>query len=54
MNKPIRLFWGENYAPKPKIVNQAIQKAVVQTLNNLHLYPGILYADTISVVAHEL
>lgn len=38
--QPLRLFWGENYAPKPKIVQQAIAQGYNKAKKLTHLYPG--------------
>lgn len=54
MNKPIRLFWNECYAPKPVVVEAIIKKAVDESLEKINLYPGELYDDVIEVVANDL
>lgn len=38
--QPLRLFWGENYAPKPKAVQQAIAQSYNKAKELTHLYPG--------------
>lgn len=54
IHKPIRLFWGENYAEKPEVVKTAIDKAVQETILKIHLYPGSLYQDAINLIAKSL
>lgn len=49
----IRLFWGENYAPKPKAVMDAIQKALEASLDAINLYPGDVYGDTKKLLAKK-
>lgn len=43
---PIRLYWGENYIPKPPAVMRALGRAFLEANNTLHLYPGELQAKT--------
>ncbi len=50
---PIRLFWGENYSPKPSVVKKAIERAVKKSIESIHLYPGSLYDDAVRVVAER-
>lgn len=37
---PIRLYWGENYAPKPPVVQKAIKQAFQEALETVHWYPA--------------
>jgi histidinol-phosphate/aromatic aminotransferase/cobyric acid decarboxylase-like protein len=53
MNKPIRLYWNESYAPKPLIVESIIQKACDKSLERINLYPGELYDDVVELIASD-
>lgn len=53
-NKPIRLFWGENYSEKPLIVQKAIKKALINTTKKINLYPGSIYQDTVKLISKNL
>jgi len=37
---PIRLYWGENYAPKPPVVQKALKQAFQEALETVHWYPA--------------
>lgn len=52
--KPIRLFWGENYAEKPAIVKQALERAGKNSINTVHLYPGELYQEVVELISQTL
>lgn len=54
MNKPIRLFWNECYAPKPVVAEAVIARAVQRALETVSLYPGELYDDVVSIIASDL
>lgn len=54
MNKPIRLFWGENYSKKPLAVINAIRQAFKEYEKAVNLYPGSLYQATIDKTAKLL
>jgi histidinol-phosphate aminotransferase len=43
IQKPIRLYWAENYSDKPAEVEAAINTAVEQTKDKINLYPGSTY-----------
>jgi histidinol-phosphate/aromatic aminotransferase/cobyric acid decarboxylase-like protein len=49
--KPIRLFWGENYTPKPQILLDAIERGAKKSNDIINLYPGSLYSDTTNLIA---
>ncbi len=36
----IRLYWGENYAPKPPVVQKALKQAFQDALDTVHWYPS--------------
>jgi len=36
----IRLYWGENYAPKPLVVQKALKQAFQEALETVHWYPA--------------
>ncbi len=44
--EPLRLFWGENHALKPKIVQKVIIHALHESEKVIHLYPADLYYET--------
>src|SRR3989338_8486754 len=50
-NYPIRLYWGENYAPKPPAAKRALGRAFKQALDTAHLYPGELLTETVEALA---
>ena len=54
IKKPIRLYWGENYAEKPAVVKKAIDRAVSESLNMINLYPGEVYQQVVDLVASQL
>lgn len=54
MNKPIRLFWNECYAPKPVIVEALIHQSFEKAAGSINLYPGELYDDVIDMLAEDL
>ncbi len=37
---PIRLYWGENYAPNPPVVQKALKQAFQEALETIHWYPA--------------
>lgn len=49
----IRLYWGENYAPKPKAVTHKIAAIFSQVYRDLHLYPGSWQDKTIAAISQE-
>lgn len=50
---PIRLFWAENYADKPKEVLEAIERGTKNAITSIHLYPGSLYEEVIQLIAKK-
>lgn len=53
MTKPIRLFWGENYADKPREVRDAMTRAFKLSQETIHLYPGALYEETAQIIMKQ-
>lgn len=53
MQQPVRLYWGENYAPKPAIVKKALAEALSLTEKYLHFYPGELATTTKKLLAQK-
>jgi len=54
MNKVnIRLYWGENYCPKPRIVEEMMTKAVLKSLKRIHQFPGEVYDETRKIIAES-
>lgn len=54
MNKPIRLFWRENYSKKPLVVINTIRQSFREYETGVNLYPGSLYKTTINTTAKLL
>src|SRR5688500_9920426 len=56
MKKPFRLFWGENYIEKPKVVQDAIDQALLHAKELINLYPDTEYDETQELIArtHKL
>jgi histidinol-phosphate/aromatic aminotransferase/cobyric acid decarboxylase-like protein len=54
INKPIRIYWGENYSEKPDVVKKALKKAFEETDNKINLYPGDLYEKAQDIVTKPL
>lgn len=50
-SKPIRLYWGENYAPKPPDVAKVLRIAFKESLSLIHLYPGSLQDEVKGLLA---
>lgn len=48
---PIRLYWGENYAPKPPAAVRDIEAAVNMVKPIMHLYPGEWQEKAITAIA---
>lgn len=48
---PIRLYWGENYAPKAPVVQRALGRAFSMAQKISHLYPGELQEQTKQALA---
>lgn len=53
MNHNLRLYWGENYYPKPEKVQLAIKQASKKAIGLLHLYPGKWQQKLKSALAQE-
>lgn len=51
--KPLRLYWHENYAPKPPKVLAAIDKAYQESKQVINLYPGELYQEVVNLIAKK-
>lgn len=49
--KPLRLFWRENYSEKPGEVVKEIDLAVQKSLDAINLYPASLYDDVVQQIA---
>lgn len=49
--KNLRLYWGENFCPKQKLVKQVLKKAGDQALAKIHQYPGEIQTETIKALA---
>jgi Aminotransferase class I and II len=55
MNKPIRLFYSENYVQKPLVIEALISKALKQAVKEINLYPGgVVFQDVIDMLAKDL
>ncbi|MDD3647265.1 MAG: aminotransferase class I/II-fold pyridoxal phosphate-dependent enzyme, partial [Candidatus Dojkabacteria bacterium] len=52
-SKPFRLYWRENYSEKPKVVKNAVERAVAESKQNIHLYPGLLYDEVVALIAKD-
>ena len=52
-HSPIRLYWGENYGPKPKAAAKAIAAAYRAAYRNIHLYPGQWQDKAIAAISTE-
>ncbi len=53
MNYNLRLYWGENFTPKPYNVKKRLEKAVLESLQRIHLYPGIIQEETVNCLAKK-
>lgn len=53
-HKVSRLYWGENYAPKPKMAIDAISAAYKAAYQNINLYPGGLQDEALVAISMRL
>lgn len=53
VQQSVRLYWGENYATKPFVVQKAIEQALITVGKYLHCYPGDLSLKTKQLLAQK-
>ncbi len=51
--KPIRLYWHENYTPKPKVVIKVINQGIEKASTKINLYPGDLNHEITDIIAKK-
>jgi histidinol-phosphate/aromatic aminotransferase/cobyric acid decarboxylase-like protein len=54
LDKPFRLYWGENYSEKPKPVQVAIKQSALESIKTINLYPAKAYDEAAELMAQSV